>query len=185
MSGVKWSSMSEPELADLFRQLGAQNPKGWARSQIREGIPQLARYLFLRQAWRLVVGPNDRNWISRTNSTDRIEPGDGTAQALDRLIGVGAPVEDLTTVVRVMQWHLLAGLTIFLDQPWDLDDEITDDDIWWGLFLVDENGHPTEPLDALIESVLETDPTGQEMRPVEYFRNSDARDPDGRPGLTR
>src|SRR5262249_25800627 len=54
-------AMGEQELTELFRKLGADDPAGWARSQIREGIPQLARYLFLRQAWRQVLGPDDHS----------------------------------------------------------------------------------------------------------------------------
>ncbi len=42
--------MNEMELTELFARLGARDPEKWARSQIKEGIPQLARFLFLRQA---------------------------------------------------------------------------------------------------------------------------------------
>ena len=43
--------MSElDELTRLFARLGAPDPQGWASSQPNEGILQLARYLFLRQA---------------------------------------------------------------------------------------------------------------------------------------
>jgi hypothetical protein len=44
--------MNQKDLAATFRKLGARDPEGWADSQVEEGIPQLARYLFLRQAWR-------------------------------------------------------------------------------------------------------------------------------------
>ena len=37
-------------LTERFRALGAQEPREWASSQISEGIPQLGRFLFLRQA---------------------------------------------------------------------------------------------------------------------------------------
>ena len=42
--------MNERELTELFRKLGARDPSAWARSQTSEKIPQLARFLFLRQA---------------------------------------------------------------------------------------------------------------------------------------
>jgi hypothetical protein len=38
------------ELTVPSRRLGAPDPEGWARSQLTEGITQLHRYLFLRQA---------------------------------------------------------------------------------------------------------------------------------------
>jgi len=44
--------MNQKELAALFQKLGARDPDHWARSQVEEGVPQLARFLFLRQAWR-------------------------------------------------------------------------------------------------------------------------------------
>lgn len=53
------------ELAELFRELGAQDPDGWATSQMSEGINQLHRFLFLRQAWRRVVSESDDAWIDQ------------------------------------------------------------------------------------------------------------------------
>jgi hypothetical protein len=45
--------MNQDELTALFKKVGARKPEGWARSQIEEGIPQLARFLFLRQVPRM------------------------------------------------------------------------------------------------------------------------------------
>jgi hypothetical protein len=162
---MSWRSMNERELTNLFQKLGAHEPQSWAHSQITEGIPQLARYVFLRQAWRLVINPDDRSWIAEIRNLDCVGAGNDVRPILDRVITTGVKVDDLTTIVRIMQWRLLAGLTVLLDQPWDLDSEITQDDMWWGLAVVDRNDNPLVPLDALIESVLETDPTGREMRP--------------------
>jgi hypothetical protein len=163
MNAGKWRSMNEQELTELFRKLGARDPEGWAHSQIRAGIPQLARYLFLREAWRRVVSPDDRHWMDEVIPKDPNGAGGELGPAIDRLLATGGRLEDITTVVRVMQWWLLAGLCVLIDQPWDLGEDV--DDIWWGLFLVDENGHATQEIGALIESVLGTDPTGREMRP--------------------
>jgi hypothetical protein len=38
-------------LRDRFSELGADEPESWARSEIVEGIPQLARFLILRKLW--------------------------------------------------------------------------------------------------------------------------------------
>jgi hypothetical protein len=158
--------MDEPQLTELFRKLGAQDPEGWAHSQIKEGFPQLARYLFLRQAWREVIGPDDRSWIVDALQTKPTGPGGGIVPALTRLLAAGANEQDLTTVVRVMQWRLLAGLCVLLEDPGDVEPEVAD--MAWQLFLIDdENGTPIAPIGSLIESVLETDPTGREMRPAE------------------
>src|SRR5579872_1632644 len=64
------SGMNVRELSALFRKLGARNPESWARSQLEENIPQLARFLFLRQAWKLVIDENDHGWISEMRLID-------------------------------------------------------------------------------------------------------------------
>jgi hypothetical protein len=51
------------DLTEVFTRLGAPDPAGWARSEVEEGIPRLARYLFLRQAWQQVVAEDDTSWI--------------------------------------------------------------------------------------------------------------------------
>ena len=54
---------SVPELTALFERLGARDPESWASSQIDSHIPQLHRYLFLRQCWQHVMGENSIGWI--------------------------------------------------------------------------------------------------------------------------
>jgi hypothetical protein len=154
--------MNEQQLSELFRKLGAPMPGGWARSQIREGLPQLARYLFLRQAWRLVVSRGDEGWISKMRPKHPDQPGGEFGQAIDRLLAAGARAEDLT-IVRIAQWALLSGLCMLLDDPGALEPEIAD--MEWQLFQVDENGNPIAPIGGLIGSLLLTGPTGREMRP--------------------
>jgi hypothetical protein len=158
-------AMDEQELTELFRKLGAQDPEGWAHSQIREGIPQLARYLFLRQAWRSIVSPDNRSWISAAQQTNPAGPGGDIVPALKRLLAAGAREEDLTAVVRVMQWRLLARFCVLLEEPGDVEPEVAD--LEWQLFQIDENNTPIAPISTLIESVLETDPTGRYMTPAE------------------
>jgi|SRR5579872_6202147 hypothetical protein len=155
--------MDEKALADLFARLGARNPDQWARSQVEEGVPQLARFLFLRQAWKFVISDRDSSWLDKQFLANTGGPGGAIAPALRRILACGVDREDLTTVVRVMQWRVLAGLCYLLDDPGDLEDDIKD--IAWRLFEVDENGRPVAVMGALQESVLATDPSGKEMRP--------------------
>src|SRR5215471_4225179 len=51
------------ELTALFEKLGARRPELWARSQLGEGINQLLRFLFLRQAWSLIVQEGNTDWV--------------------------------------------------------------------------------------------------------------------------
>jgi hypothetical protein len=155
--------VNETELSDLFRKLGARDPAVWARSQIEDGVPQLARFLFLRAAWNLVVDEGDRGWLTKAAHERIDQPGGGLAPALARLLEAGAQEHDLTTVVRVMQWRLLSGLCVLLDDCPNLEPEVKH--IAWRLFQVNNDGAPVAKIGGLIESVLETDPSGREMRP--------------------
>jgi hypothetical protein len=155
--------MNEQELTALFRKLGARDPATWARSQIEEKLPQLARFLFLRQAWGLVVDDN-ASWIAEMRQVNSSKPGGDIGPAITRLLAAGGQESDLTKVVRVMQWRILSGLCQLLDDPGNMEGEV--DEIAWRLFQVDESDHPIALMGGLAESVLETDPTGREMRPA-------------------
>jgi hypothetical protein len=155
------------ELTALFKKLGAREPASWARSQLEEGIPQLQRFLFLRQAWRGVVRESDTDWMQHyiqraQRNPDR--PYAGVGHALRRCLDRGASAQDINDIVRGMQAEFLFGLCYLLDDPMFTEKELSD--FGWGLFQVDRNGRPGPPrIGSLHESVLETDPTGREMRP--------------------
>jgi hypothetical protein len=147
-------------LSELFAMLGAKEPESWASSQLLEGIPQLERYLFLRQAWRAVVTEADTTWVDNTIHGYRENPTAPYARlgrALESLRLKGATAEEISDIVRGKQAELLFGLCCLLEDPGDLEDEVAD--VSWGLFRVDENGSPVEHIGGLYESVLETDPT--------------------------
>jgi hypothetical protein len=152
-----------------FRALGAPEPESWARSQVKEGIPQYARFVFLRQAWKSVVADADTGWIDpQVEQAERRprDPGAGIGPALKRLLAAGASREDITEIVRVMQWNLLSGLAYQLSDPGVVDYPSADlPRVNWTLFAVNEEGEPLHPIDGLHESVLDTDPTDREMRP--------------------
>jgi len=159
-------------LTDTFRRLGANDPEGWARSQINEGIPQLHRFLFLKAAWSHVVEDDDTSWIEQALAPSRRndDPGASLGPALRRLLDAGARPEDISEVVRVTQWQLLFEMCYQLDDSGVIDTlsrEGEMPEIAWGLFAIDEDGNPLDAIDALHESVLAIDPTGREMRPRE------------------
>jgi hypothetical protein len=154
------------ELTERFRRLGAQDPEGWARSQVDEGIPQLARFLFLRQAWRSVVPEHDPSWIaSDIAQATRFPntPYGGAGRALARLRQLGASDSDLTDLVRAKQAELLFSLCHLLAGPSLSEPDV--DDVAWALVQIDQDGNILGEISALHESVLETDPSGREARP--------------------
>jgi hypothetical protein len=158
--------MNQEELAALFRRLGAPDPDSWARSQIDEGIPQLARYVFLRQAWRNIVSEDDSAWITKAIDTARARPNEpyaGVGQALAKLRKRGATDQELTDLVRGMQAELLFSFCYLLEDPGELEPDVSH--IAWALAQVDDAGNVLGGIGGLHESVLETDPTGREMRP--------------------
>jgi len=160
---------------ERFRMLGAYAPEGWARSQVEESIPQYARFVFLRQAWQSVIADGDTSWIDpQIQQADRRprDPGAGIGPALKRMLATGASREDITEVVRVMQSHLLFNIAYQLADPGVVEYPSEDmPQVSWALFEVDEEGQPLHPIGALHESVLDTDPTGREMRPKGVTRD--------------
>jgi hypothetical protein len=159
--------LTEDDLVYLFRRLGAPSPEDWAHSQVTEGIPQLARFLFLKQAWSNVVPEGDTAWIEDAIRSAQVRPNEayaGLGAALARCKAAGASAGDLTEIARCVQAELLFAIAYLLEGP--SDDLNIDVDFSWGLFETDEHGQPTKyRIGDLHESVLELDPTGREMRP--------------------
>ena len=160
------AAMNRRALAALFKRLGARDPDGWARSQLEEDIPQLARFLFLRQAWRAIVSEDDSTWISNAITRAESEPDEpyaGIGHALRNLRSRGTTNDELTDLVRGMQTEVLFQFYYLLEDPDDVESEVAD--VAWSLVQVDEDGNVLSTVSGLHESVLETDPTGREMRP--------------------
>lgn len=160
----------EIELTEVFRALGAREPEQWASSQLQEGIPQLHRFLFLRQAWAQVVDENDDSWIDRVIEAARKTPEapfSGQGHAIERMLTLGVPRSDIVELVRNAQAEMIFGFCYLLEDPsFDADVEDRVGSVGWALVATDDDCEPTrETIGGLHESVLETDPTGREMRP--------------------
>ena len=83
-----------PELAALFKKVGARDPQGWASSQVNEGIPQLHRFLFLRQAWSHVLPEEAMGWVDYHIEQAEKHPGapfSGMGAALKRAAAAANP----------------------------------------------------------------------------------------------
>jgi hypothetical protein len=115
-------SLNQEELTAVFRKLGARDPESWAGSQIREGINQLARFVFLRKAWSLIVKEDDASWIDgniKYAEAKQQEPYAGVGLALKTLRSLGAGDQEITDIVRGMQAELLFGFCSLLDEGGD------------------------------------------------------------------
>src|SRR3972149_4949070 len=94
------------QLTEWFSAFGARDPESWARSQVKEGFNQWARFVFLHQAWRSVIADGDTTWIdSLIQEADQRpeDPGAGAGLALKRMLASGVAPLDIADLVRVMQ----------------------------------------------------------------------------------
>lgn len=154
-------------LTETFRRLGAPEPEQWAKSQLEERIPQLERFLFLKHAWEGVVADGSEEWIQQAihaAESDPNGPYSGLGLALSRMLALGASSTDLTEMARALQAMTLFHVCAVIDGAADLSAS-EEQDVSWALVGVDSEGNMTSCIDALHESVLETDPTGREIRP--------------------
>lgn len=164
-------------LTQAFLALGenAADAKAMARAEIERGSPQLARIMFLKSAWRLIIDEDKKRdgevaWIESWLRWGRSqkEPQSGVGAAIERLLASGADPDDLTDVVRAMQFELLFNLCDVLDE------EGLDElrpllpkglDVGWRLYEVGPDGKPTRAIESLHESVGSYDPAGREGQP--------------------
>lgn len=149
--------------------MGAVDPEGWARSQVQEGIPQYARFVFLRQMWQNVVREGDTSWIETeiTQAERRPrDPGASVGPILKRMIAAGVSREDIAEFARVMQWQTLAGIAYQIDDSGSVSYPSEKmPNVHWALCETTEDGEVLHIIDALHESVLDVEPSGREMRP--------------------
>lgn len=158
------------ELTSIFTRLGANDPESWARSQHRENIDQLHRYLFLRQAWKRVYGEDDDSWIEHEIEHFRNQPDKpyaGVGRAIENLLELGAERGDIVDLVRGVQASMLFSISYLLSDPDLAGDEVQEvRAMGWALVETDADSNPTgREISCLHESVLETDPSRREVRP--------------------
>src|SRR4051812_13061607 len=95
--------------AERFKELGAQDPKEWARSEISDNIPQLARFMVLRALWREGISP----WMDAGALRE--------VAAARRLIDAGADPHDVLLVARAGAYEAVAAAVHILDEGGDPD----------------------------------------------------------------
>ena len=144
-------TLPEPErqsalgLRDRFAELGAGDPQSWARSEVSEGIAQLARFLFLRDFWHGTIDRWRRPFELETTSPGR------------RLLEAGARREDLEQLARLVAFEAVHDAMNRVDGGGDRN--AGDDLPGWELIEVGPGGRPTgRIIGGLHESILEFDP---------------------------
>lgn len=158
--------MDEKKLIEAFRALGVRDAESWAHSEKEEGIPQLLRLLFLRNAWEYVVEEGDSAWIGRMIDSSKRSPDEpyaGLGSVLQTCREKGISDADLVHMARCLQAQMLFYVGYLLEGPTTVPPGMGE--VTWGLFQTDENDVPYGPrIGGLHESVLESDPSGMEMR---------------------
>ncbi|MGW3891812.1 hypothetical protein ACWD69_24245 [Micromonospora chokoriensis] len=140
---------SAVSLAKRFKELGAQGPEEWARSEIGENIPQLARFMVLRALWREGIS----TWMDASSLSD--------VSAAQRLIEAGADPHDVLLVARAGAYEAVFAAVGVLDAGGDPD--ARESDPGWHLMETDAECNPTgREIGGLHESLRETDPAGNE-----------------------
>jgi hypothetical protein len=134
-------------LAERFREAGAEQPEGWAASEVEDDIPQLARFIFLRRLWRGAwqwtqppeewfaeivpdegpVGEEDDDEPTLVSASPDEAPDDEDAdppffaaqQAVRRILAAGADPEDLKEVARAIFVHTAFDAVQTVDEGHD------------------------------------------------------------------
>lgn len=144
--------MDDDQLSRLTRRmadLGAPDPEEWARSELKENFAQQAMYLFLRPIWPEMIDPlNDEEVIRRYPAGQRV-------------LDAGAPLADLTLLLRAVAYETAFGVVERIDEGYDPD--APDDSPGWRLMEVDSELALTgRDLWGLHENLLSLDPSGRQ-----------------------
>jgi hypothetical protein len=154
-------------LVERFKQLDAPDAEKWARSEMIEDIPQLARFLLLRRLWReeIDVYRDSSEWISSRIRAAEREPNGPFADAgfaMKRLLNAGVPEEEIKSIARDVACSAIFATLSTLDEMGDPDIEAPG----WMLVETNRHGEATgRSLDDLHASLLSADPSGREGRP--------------------
>ena len=151
-----------------MKELGAEDAEGWVRSEIEEGIPQIARSLFLRRVWREMNG-----WGANIGSMDELIHAEGerspegyfakASKAIERMRAAGVSLEDVSCIAKMAAYEAMFSLIQVIDDGGDPD--AGDDLPGWALIEIGPDGEDTgRNVDALHESILEVLPAEDERK---------------------
>ncbi|MGP4105137.1 hypothetical protein [Nonomuraea sp. KM90] len=136
-------------LRTQFEALGAADAPDWARSEIDENLPQMARFMLLRSLWRGAIdgwaGPGALEQVA----------------AARRLLDAGADRGDLVLLARAIAYEAVFATVDELDCGGDVN--VSGVVVGWVVMESGEDGSPTgRLLSGLHEDLLTTDPSGRD-----------------------
>lgn len=132
-----------------FEALGAADAADWAKSEICEGLPHLARFVLLRSLWRGPIG----GWAD-PDAFDQLP-------VAQRLLAAGANKEDLVRLARAVAYEAVFATLDELDSGSDVN--VSGIDVGWLVMESAEDGAPTgRALSGLHEDLLTMDPSGRD-----------------------
>src|SRR5262245_28308759 len=160
------------QLTQVFRRLGASDAPSWARSQLEEGIPQLAYFVFLKNAWQEILDEQNANqWFDGVLAVGAERPKwfyGQLARALQPVLARGVPRAELAAIIQLVQYDMLNALCFLLDEggystPINVRQEEDNlSPVSWALHQVDENGQVIARLGGLHEYSDGEPPNGRE-----------------------
>ncbi|MFC8536850.1 hypothetical protein ACFUJY_23425 [Streptomyces sp. NPDC057249] len=144
-------------LARLFDALGAEDAEGWAESEAEEGLPQLARYRFLRMVWQDIDAwsTTASDWVAAYRAAG------AAGGAVERAVALGLTADELGEIAREVARETAFALLQGLDDParGDEPDEVAGRLPGWALAELSARAEPTgRVLGALHEDLNETEP---------------------------
>ncbi|WP_405937040.1 hypothetical protein OG338_10395 [Streptomyces sp. NBC_00726] len=144
-------------LVRLFDALGAEDPEGWAESEAEEGLPQLARFRFLRLVWQDI----DAWSVTASEWVAAYRRAGAAGGAVERAVRLGLTPEELGEIAREVARETAFALLQGLDDPerGDEPDEVAGRLPGWTLTELSACDEPTgRALGALHEDLNETEP---------------------------
>jgi hypothetical protein len=166
-------------LRDRFAALGAEDPEGFTRVEMDEGVPHLARFRLLRGLWSEHIDAHRDSaatWIANTRRELQRNPGrpfSDAGKVLLRLVDeLGVSPEEIGTLARWVAFETIFGVLYRLDEPDLAEDDVPDmlQEQLPSWLLVEVTGRDLVPtgrtLVGLHEDLLGLDPSGRDGRPA-------------------
>lgn len=136
-------------LCAQFSSLGVTDPVDLIKSEVMEDLPQLARFVLLRNLWHGAID----GW-TEPGSLDQLPAG-------QRLLAAGTDREDLVRLVRAVAYEAVFATLDELDAGGDLN--VSGVEAGWVVMESGEDGSPTgRTLSGLHEDLLTMDPSGHD-----------------------